>query len=703
MEFLKIWEILLRRKWIIISIFFTFVTVVVIVTYIITPTYEAKAKLLIETSDTLSSLMSSLGLTSVGGDLTATEDDYETDIALATIRPLIDELISSLNLKDRNGEGIKPDNIVKSSLIKKVFSQPYLDVDQYKGADMLEIASYSVNKSEAVKMSNKLAELYINDRLERTREEYKTARVLIEGQIQKVKEEYYKSLSKLKDFKIREGTVDLNLETQNLINKIATLKGNYEDNEKTILELEKETDEAKGKLEKIEKFRKESQEFSKSDQVNYLKTKLNEFLISIAEKSIDFSREHPEYRQLEKEVETVKELIKNEAKVVFNSKRFSIDPIYDQISKKLVENYINREVALAKRKLLQKYIDEYQDELLKIPVKHAEGSKLDLALSINKELYQNLLEYMTQVQIAESMTISDIKLVEPAIEPDKAYFPNRPLNYVLGVFLGLFWGLALAFFIEYIDNTIKSPEDIKHIKSLTLLGTIPMSKQLYNMNLTSKLEPSSPVVEAYRTIRNSIRYASVDRPIKSLVITSSIEFEGKSNTASNFAINVSMEDKKVILIDFDLRRPTINKYFHISNNKGVTNVLAEGLQLKEAIIQTNVKGLAILPSGPVPPDPGKLVESQKVKEIIDALKEMYDMVIIDTPPAMIVNDAYVVGALADGIVYIIESGRAVLPMIEHAQKLMAKADINLVGVVLNKFRMQGHSYYHHYYNRYYKK
>jgi capsular exopolysaccharide synthesis family protein len=211
-------------------------------------------------------------------------------------------------------------------------------------------------------------------------------------------------------------------------------------------------------------------------------------------------------------------------------------------------------------------------------------------------------------------------------------------------------------------------------------------------------------VEAYRTIRNSIRYASVDKPIKSLVITSSIEFEGKSSAASNIAINFSMEDKKVILIDFDLRRPTLHKYFHISNNKGVTNVLAEGLQLKEAIRQTNVNGLALLPSGPVPPDPGRLVESQKVKEIIDALKEMYDMVIIDTPPAMIVNDAHVVGALADGMLYVIESGRATFPMIEHAQELMAKAGINLVGVVLNKFRIQGHSYYHHYYyNRYYKK
>jgi len=713
MEFLKIWEILLRRKWIIISVFFVFVTTIVIGTHIVTPTYEAKAKLLIKTSGALSSLMSSLSLpveeeAAAKKEKEEEEVNYETEIALAKIRPLVEELISSLNLKDRDGKVMKPDDLVEWSLIRsflinKVFPQPYLEVDQYEDADMLEIWSISPDPSEAANMSNKLAELYIKDGLERTRKEYKAARVLIEDRIQKVKEEYYKSLSDLKDFKIREETVDLDKETESLIDKIATLKGNYEENEKTILGLEKGMAEAKDKLGKMEKFRKDSEEFSQSDEVKNLNTKLNDLLISISEKSIDFTKEHPEYKKLEKKVETVKELIKNEAKVVFDSEKFSVDPVYDELSKKVVEDYINREVALAKRKLLQKYIDEYQDELLKIPIKYTEGSKLELALSVNKKMYQTLLEYIPRVIIAESMTLSNIRLVEPATKPDKPYFPKKSWNYVIGIFLGLFWGLLLALFMEHIDNTIKSPDDIEHIKSLTLLGTIPRAKQLKDMNIISNLDPTSPIVEAYRTIRNSIRYASVDKPVKTLVITSSIDGEGKSSMTSNIAIILSMEDKRVILADLDLRKPTLHKFLHIPNNRGVTNVLAEGLQLKEAIIQTNVKGLDLLPSGPVPPDPSRLIGSQKVKDTIEALKGMYDMVVIDTPPVMAVNDVLVVGEVADGVVHVIESGKATFSMVEHVKKLMAKASINLVGVVLNKFRIHGPHYYYYYYNRYYKK
>jgi capsular exopolysaccharide synthesis family protein len=697
MEFLKIWEILLRRKWIVISVFLTFFIAVVFGTHLVAPTYKARAKLLVETSDSLSSLLAALGLQALGAGATDTSDeDYETDIALATIRPLLEELISSLDLRDRAGKVMEPDDLIGSSLINKIFPQPHLKVDQYEDADMLEIISTSSNPSEASNMSNKLTDLYINDMLDRTREEYKAAKIFIEDQIQKVKEEYYKSLAALRDFQIREKTVNLNLETQNLINKIATLKSSYEDNERRILELGKEAARVKEKLKEREKYRKESEEFTQSDQIRSLKTKLNELLVSISGKSIDFSIEHPEYRQLEKEVDTAKELIKKEAKVVFDSERFSVDPIYDELSRKLIEGYIDREVNIAKRELLQQYIDEYQDELLKLPLKSIENSKLELAISVNKEMYQNLLEYLTQVGIAESMTLSDVRIVEPAATPDKPNFPKKPLNYALGLFLGLFWGLAVAFFIEYIDNSIKSPEDIKHIKDLTLLGTIPKSRFLKNLGTISNLDPTSHVLEAFRTIKDNIQHACVDKEIKSIVVTSAAGQEGKSSVASNISTIFTMGEKNVILVDFDLRNPSIHKFFGVSNKKGIANVLAEDLDLEEAILHTNIKGLYLLPSGPIPPDPGRLLESQKVKNIILRLSKKFHMVIIDTPPAIAVNDPIVVGRFADGTLLVIECGKATFSMVEHVKERIERANLNLIGAILNKYKAHHSGYYGYY-------
>jgi len=712
MEFLKIWEILFRRKWIFISAFLGFFSIVVLGTVLITPTYKVKAKLFIETSDTISSLLSSLGTkgTKMGGVIPQKtgktgSTDYETDIALAKIRPLVEKLISSLNIKDRHGKTMRPDKLTDSSFISKlknkVLPRPHIEVDQYEGADILEIAAYSPNPSEAANMSNKLATLYIEDRLERKREEYKAAKIFIKGQMKEVKEEYYKSLSALSDFKISKKTVNLDTETQNLINKIATLKGDYEDNEKTILESRRKIADSSKKLKDMEKFRKESKELTRSDALKSLQTKLDGYLVDIAQKSVEYTKEHPDYKILEKEIETAKELIKNEKKVALNSVSISIDPIYDELSKNLIDAHIDKNIAIAKKGLLQKYINAYQEELLNIPLKDVENSKLELTLTINKDMYQNLLEYLMTVSIAESMTLSNIRLIEDAVEPYKPYFPRRYLNFAIGFFLSVFWGLVLSLFVEYIDNTIKTPEDIKHIKSLNFLGIIPNSKLLKDMNIISKLNPTLPVVEAYRTIRNSIQYASLDKPMKTIVVTSSMESEGKSSMSSNISITYSMEKKKVILVDLDLRRPTAHKFFKLSNNNGITNILSGGFSLDETIVHTDVSGLDLLTSGPIPPDPSSLIESQKLRDIVNKLKEMYDMVIIDTPPVMAVNDATVVGRIADGILLVIESGRATFSIVDHIKELFTKAGLNTIGIVLNKFKAYEAGYY--YYNRAYYK
>src|SRR3990167_412217 len=698
MEFLKIYEVLLRRKHIFICIFLGFLGIVAIGTHIITPSYKAKAKLHIdETSNVLPSLLSGLGLRGISvrektrsGSLSR-EKFYQTDIELVKIRPLLENLISSLNIKDKRGKTMKPDKLIESSFIyklkNKLSPRPYIIVDQYEDAYMLEIVSYSPNPSEAAAMSNELAKLYVEYMLNSIREKFKNARIFIEGQIQKVKEDYCNSLSSLNEFKTREKTVDLGQETTNMIDKIATLKSNYEDNERAILEAKRKIKKSEEKMKVVNIFRKESEQYSRSDSIKSLQTKLNDLVISIAQKGIDFTKEHPEHKQLEKQIETIRELIKREADIVFDSQTHSIDPNHDFLSKNIITAYIDYELAVAKRKLLRKYLNRYQNELLGLPIKNTENSKLELALSVNKNTYQNLLEYLNQVGIAESITLSNVKLIETASLPYKVYFPKKRLNYVVGIFLGFFIALIITFYIEYIDNTIKTPEDIKKILPLTLLGTIPRTKYLQKLSTISNLAPNSNIVEAYRTIKNSIRFTCADRQPKMLSITSSTDSEGKSSIAANISITYCMAEKKVILVDLNLRRPSIHRFFNIPNINGITNILSGDLPLDEVTIHTNIRGLDLILAGPITTNPGRLIESQGLKDIISKLKIMYDMVIVDTSPIVAVNDALIVGTIADGVLYIIEAGKTTLSMIEHVKELVTKANLNLIGVVLNKLKV----------------
>lgn len=706
MEFLKLWEILLRRKWIILAVFVLFMSVVIVVTKSVRSVYKAEALVLIDSSDSLSSLLSALGLSTKGTTATTSTDDaYDTDIALTQIKPVLNDLIKTMNLKDRKGKAIKPDKLVTWNLMNTtIMPQPYINIDQYNDADMLTITAYSTDPVQAADMANRLANLTIQDRTNRTKAEYKAARLFIESKVSDIEREYDASLKELKNYKIKEKTVDISLETQNLLNKISSLKNEYEDNDKTIAELGNKVTEAESKLAKMDILRKESEELQQNQIITALKTKMNEFLLNISQKSIDITTEHPDYKELEKEVETVKNLMKTEANLVLNSERFGVDPVYDNLSKVFIDSYINKGAAIAKKKIMSVYLDSYQRDLLNIPAKYSELSRLDLALSVKKDVYKSLLEYMTQVEVAESMTLSNIKLVEPAEVPEKneVSFPKKTINVILGAFMGLFWGLAIAFFIEYIDNTLKTPDDLKHIKDLPLLGFIPQSKEMKKNLTIASLDVNSPMVEAYRTIKNSIRYASVDKPIKCLALSSLIPGEGKSSTASNLALNFCSDDKKVIIIDLDLRRPSLHKIFKVRNDKGITNLIAEGGSLDDVIVSTGIKGLDLLPSGPIPPTPSKLVESKKVAQIVNALKERYDIVIIDTPPFLAVNDAFAIAAVSDGLVYVIEAGRVTFSMVENAKTRFDQAGINLIGVVFNKLKIHSSGYYNYkyYYSHY---
>ncbi|MDY6855769.1 MAG: polysaccharide biosynthesis tyrosine autokinase [Thermodesulfobacteriota bacterium] len=693
MEFLKLWEILLRRKWIAFISFIVFFASVAICTYIINPTYKAKAKIHIETSDSLSSIMSKLGVQNMGIAFVDNSDEHETDIALATIRPLIKKLISDLSLEDSHGKPLNPDKLLKSSIINKILSRPTICVEQYEDADILEIESTSTNPSQAADMSNKLAELYIKDRIEQTRKKYRDVRMSIGKQIQKVKDEYYKSLNDVKDFKVKNEIIDLDQETQNLINKIVTLEGSYEENERTILGLEREMAKTREKINELNMFRKESYDFTQSDQVASLKTRLNSLLVDIAQRSVEIKKEHPDYIQLEKMVEAVRDLIQDETRLVFNSERFSVDPVYDDLSFRLVEDYINKEVTLAKSRLIKEYIKKYQDELLRMPQRYLESSKFKLSLSVNEATYQSLLEYLTHVGIAESMAISNICLVEPAEISYRPHFPKKALNFLLGIFLGFFWGLAVAFFVEYIDNTIKSSEDIKNIKFFPILGIIPRTNYLMNMGTILKADPKSNIVEAFRTIRNNIQYTFADKSIKTIAITSSIENEGKSTLASNISIIMSKTDKKVILIDLNLRRPSLHRFFDLSHSTGIIDGVAKGMQLEEVIVHTDTEKLDLLTAGLVPSDPSSLIESKRLRNTILKLEKIYDMIIIDTPPIMTVNDAIVIGRFVDCVLYVIESGKVPFPMLETIKEEMEKAEIKSVGTVLNKADYYGSIYY----------
>jgi capsular exopolysaccharide synthesis family protein len=637
--------------------------------------------------------MESMGLPNVRPET----ENYDTDIALSTIHPILEKVIASLYLKQRNGEPMEPEKLVKSGILNKLFPQPYIEVEQYQESELLEIVGSSADSDEAVNLANTLAKLYIESILERNAEEYKLARDYIEKQVQKIREDYYNTLSGMSDFMMRTGVVDLDQKTQELMTNINELTHSYEEAERSFKTLEKDMAITQIELQNIEEFRKESQDFAISDHFNRLKEIINDSLVTLSAKSIDIQKEHPDYKGLENKIEAAKALLHDEVMVAFKNERLGINPLYEELSRSLVENYIEKEVIFLKKRLIKKYIDAYKTELLKIPLLNIENSKLGFDLNMYKSMYQKVMEYFIQVGMAESVTLSNIRVVEEATPPIKPEFPNKPLNYLLGIFLGAFWSLAIGFFIEYIDISIKTPEDIKSLGFLKPLGVIAKSRYLKKYKLISAFDPTLPEVETFRKIRNNINFTSKNKTIKVIAITSSTDFEGKSSIAANLCIAYSTQGRKVIAVDLNLRRPDLHNFFGLNDQPGIANCLEEQVSLEEAIVSVDSGNLDFLPAGTIPTDPSRLIESPELSELVQRLVTIYDVVIFDTPPVLEVIDPIVLGKFSDGILFVVESTKVSIHMLEQVKYLVDTAGQQFIGAVLNKARFFRKGHYYCYY------
>jgi non-specific protein-tyrosine kinase len=275
--------------------------------------------------------------------------------------------------------------------------------------------------------------------------------------------------------------------------------------------------------------------------------------------------------------------------------------------------------------------------------------------------------------------------------------------------LGALAGAGLAFLLEYMDDTVKTPEDLQ----ATGLGAIGIVQRVASSNgkkkdspIFSINEPKSLAAEAYRTLRTNLQFSSLDIPLRSLVVTSAVATEGKTTTAANLAVVMAQAGNRIVLVDGDLRRPSAHKLFGLTNRTGLTTALVEDPEALNGYLQeSGIENLRVLTAGPIPPNPQELLGSQRMKELLRRLEEEADIVVIDTPPTLVVSDANVLAARASGVLMVVNTGKTRRAAVRQAVEGLRKVGANLLGCVLNMVTTRGgrSAYYYssYYYSHYY--
>ncbi len=368
--------------------------------------------------------------------------------------------------------------------------------------------------------------------------------------------------------------------------------------------------------------------------------------------------------------------------------------------------------ALQHETMLRQALNNQKQEANKLNESAIEYSLLKRDVESYRTLYEGLMEKLKEAGVTAGLRSNNIRSVDKARVPTYPSEPNVPRNLMFALALGLSTGIGLAFLLEGIDNTVRTPEQAQAISALPSLGMIPLgskgsmeaaAKRLTvassreAVELVTQSRPQSQMAESYRALRTSLLLTSLGGPPKVILITSALPQEGKTTTSINTAIVLAQKGTRVLLIDADLRRPSIHKTLGMGPKTGLSNVLTGNATLQQAVIRSSIlPTLFVLTAGTPPPNPAELLASSNMRDILAELREQYDHIIVDTPPTLSVTDAVVMSTRADAVVLVIRSGQTTKQALRRARDLLMQVNARVAGVLLNAVDLTSPDYYYYY-------
>ncbi len=715
LHLLDYWRVLQKRRNVAVAFFAAVVGIVLVYTFTVTPIFTGAAQILVE-------LERNPTMTFAEGagafiQMRDSAEYYRTQTEILQSRAFGDRVVRKLQLdknpyfvRKKDGfargflkkiasflEDLLPDSAAPKNPIPLSVIQEELDpvitnevlenmsVEIGKGSNILKIYYSSDDPLIAASMANGIAAAYIEHNLDirvrpfRDAVEWLSAR-MVESRARMEESEKivqnYKEGQGIVSFEQRENVITQKL--QELVSQLVQAEGKRNESEVRYKQIQ-------SVIEKPELLA------TVPDIMNNLVIQglRNEELAikkRFSERSEKYGPKHPQMIKARTELETVQRSLTTEARKMLSAGRTEYD------------------IALARERSLREAIDVQKQEVLDLSRKSIDYEVIAGESISNKQFYELLLKKLQEASLSSGINVSNAQIVDGATVPREPVRPRKMLNILLALFVGSVGGIFAAFFVEYMDDTIKTPDDIESVLALPFLGYVPATdKEEGPIYMFSG--PRAAIAESYRTIRTSIMLSSTeDKPLQVILVTSTIPSEGKTTTASNLAVAMAQMGERVLLIDTDMRRHNLHKVFTLDNLIGVSDVIVDNANLEMAVRPLQqVQNLHVITGGTLAPNPSELLGSNSMKSIMNTLRQRYDRIVLDSPPVMAFSDALVLSRLSDGVVFVIWGGETARDQIRKIIQSLRSVNAKLVGIVLNNvdMSMRAYSYYHPYYHYYY--
>ena len=682
LHFLDYWRIIRIRKAIIITVFLITAIIATAVTFILPESYASTCRIKIE-GDSGGDITS---LNSPGSTVIQPYDPFfiQTTFEIIQSQVVLSNVINQLNLNVEWGKKYNNGETLKSTETMEVLKRRMV-LQPVRNTKLIAITVYSDDKYEAAKLANTIASAYQDYRLGSRKELTAGGLAVLEQQFKESEAAVEKCQTNVDYLRGKLSIVDNDpnavVPTPTLSEQmVQTYDQQMIDGERNYKMLETQLNELKGY--DNEKLRDVLPTITSDQMLGDLLSKLNTAQQQYATYTNDYSPADLHITRVESTISELKSEI--DLRVVgimraleseVKSKQAAVEALKDSVKQAKIDDQQEQERG-------QPYWDEKR---------HLENLQ-----EFNKQLAAKIEMTKLDLSIPANSLVQVTDYGQPGDLPVK---PNKSLNIGLGLIFGLIMGVGLAFFIEYLDTSVKTIDDVERAFQAPVLGVIPQ-----NVGILADEGPESKHAEAYRVLRTNILFSRKDDKLNSIVVVSAGAGEGKSTTTLNLATVFAQTGQRILIVDSDLRRPTLHKLLKVGNNIGLTNYLLKQNSIAEVIQTTNVPNLDFMASGKLPNSSMGILGSGQMKEMVSELKQRYDYIFFDSPPILGVSDASILASEMDLVVQIIQYRRYPQPMNIRAKQMIEKVGGNFVGIVLNNINMsQDESYYYYsgYYHDYY--
>lgn len=703
-------RIINKRRQIVYTFFAVVFVLVVVGTFSTTPLYRASTRLLIEKAET-GNVMNNNAY--YGYDTEFYPTQYELIKSSSVARKVVDMLGLDNKLLDRyvNGDpksrsilskvagglstfiatlfrtkGLealreKEDPDKQADSIAKIISSGIV-VAPVKNSKIVDISYLSPNPELARAVANALARAYIEDLLDLNMSSTKYTLDWLTKKAEEEKATVAKSEKTLQEYQKSRNFVTLENKETIIPQKMTELNSRLLSAESKRRELEalyKKVQEVTSNLGNAENIGV----IASDPTLQTLRQQIIMAEQDITERSQKLGQKHPALIRAKEDLASLK--MKREQEI-----------------KRVIESIKNEyELAGANVASFKKSLAEAKGEALSLNEKAMEYGVLNREVETNRQLYDVLVKRMKEQSISEKTRTVNVLIIEKAELPGSPVKPRKAQNILLGLILGLFGGIGMAFFVEYLDQTVKSPDDAEAKLGVAVLGLVPLVNiGEHEVDKIVINEPNSLIAESFKAIRTALLLSSAEKSPKRILITSPGPGEGKTSVSINLASAIAQTGYSVLLIDADLRRPRIAKVMGLSNTKGLSTYLA-GASDMDVIQDGPITNLSIITSGPIPPNPSELLGSKRMAEMIETLSEKYDIVICDSPPLLSVADSLMLDNILDAVIIVTRGGKTSYEDVRNGLKSLSGLKAQVLGIIINALDIKKSNYYYYQYKNYY--